>query len=61
MLQLGVEVPDERAAGHDLGVAVVQGQASVAHVLAVYALGPRGHADDLGFLHVGAWTGETRR
>lgn len=54
-LQLGVEVPDERSPGDDLGVAVVQRQAAVAHVLAIDALGARRDADDLCFLHVRTW------
>lgn len=59
-LQLGVEVPDERAAGDDLGVAVVERQAAVAHVLAVDALGARRDTDDLRLLHVRAWRAEGR-
>lgn len=55
MLQLGVEVPDEGAAGDNLCVAVVECQAAVAHVLAVDALGARGDADHLGLFHVCAW------
>lgn len=55
-LQLRVQVADERAACDDLSVAVVQRQAAVTHVLAVYALGPCGDADYLGLLHVRAWT-----
>lgn len=52
ILQLGVQVPDERAPRHDLSVAVVEGQTSVAHVFTVDALCACGHADDLGLLHV---------
>lgn len=55
MFQLGVQVPDERATGHDLSMAVVEGQTSVAHVFAIDALCPRGHADDFSLLHVGTW------
>lgn len=56
MLQLGVKVPDEGATSYNFGVAVVEGQASVAHVFAVNALCPRGDADDLSLLHVSACT-----
>lgn len=55
-VQLGVQVPDERAASQDLGVAVVEGQTSIAHVFTVDALCSCGHTDDLGLLHIGTWT-----
>ena len=57
MLQLCVQVPNERAASDDLSVAIVERQAAVAHVLAVYTLCPRGDADHLGFLDVSACVG----
>lgn len=55
MFQLGVQVPDERATGHNLGMAVVEGQSPVAHVFTVDALCPRGDADDFSLLHVTTW------
>lgn len=51
-LQLAVEVPDERAPGDYLSVAVVERQAAVAHVLTVDAFGSGGDTDDLRFLYV---------
>lgn len=56
MLQLGVQVPDERPASHNLSMAVIEGQTSVAHVFTIDALCPCGHADDLSLLHVSACT-----
>lgn len=56
-LELGIEEPEQRAAGDDLGVAVVERQAPVTHVLAVDALGARGHTDHFGVLHVRACAG----
>ena len=47
-LQLLVPEAEEGAAGDDLGVAVVERAALVAEVLAVNALGARGHADGPG-------------
>lgn len=55
ILQLRVQVPDERATSYDLSMAVVEGQASVAHVFPVDALCSRGHADDLSLLHICTW------
>lgn len=54
---MGVEVPDEGASGDYLGVAVVQRQPAVAHVLTVDAFRSRGDADDLRFLHICAYMG----
>lgn len=56
MLQLGVQEPDERAAGHNLSMAVIEGQTSVAHVFTIDTLRPCGHTDDLGLLHIRTWT-----
>lgn len=56
-LQLSVEVPDERASGDYLSVAVIECQAAVAHVLTVDAFGSRGDTNDLCFLHICACRG----
>lgn len=52
MLQLAIQVPDERPPRHNLSVAVVEGQASVAHVFTIDALCPCGNTDDLRLLHI---------
>lgn len=52
MLQLGVQVPDEGPTSHNLSMAVIEGQSSVAHVFTIDALCPSGHTDDLSLLHI---------
>lgn len=54
MLQLHVEIPDQGATSNDFSVTIVERQATVAHILAVYTLGSRGDADDLSVLDISA-------
>lgn len=56
MLQLGVQVPDERPTSHNLSMTVIEGQTSIAHVFTIDALCPCGHADDLSLLHISTCT-----